>query len=140
MNHDPFKNFNYRLEIDGVQQAGFSACSGLTTTTDPIEYRDGHAATHVRKLPGLTRHGNITLERGLTGTTALHTWHQHIVDGDMQRRDVALVVVDEGGNDKVRYAITAAWPCKFTPADLNPAGNTVAIETLELCHEGVKLV
>jgi phage tail-like protein len=134
---DPLRNFRFRLEIDGVQQAGFSEVSGFDVTVDPIDYREGTDPTHVRKLTGLTKFGNVTLKWGITDSLELHDWHRQIVDGDIQRKNIAILVVDEAGDDKARFEIVEAWPSKYDPTDLNAKGNEVAIETLEICNEGV---
>ena len=135
---DPFRNFRFRLEIDGIQQAGFSEVSGFDITIDPVDYREGNVPTHVRKLPGLTKFGNVTLKWGVTDSTELHDWHRQIVDGDIKRRNLSIVVIDEAGQDKARFEILEAWPTKYDPMDLNAKGNEVAIETLELVNEGVR--
>ena len=64
--HDPFAAFNFRVDIDGITVAGFSECSGLTTETDIIEYREGNEDITVRKLPGQKKYANIVLKRGYT--------------------------------------------------------------------------
>ncbi len=135
--NDPFRNFRFRLEIDGITQAGFSEVSGYDVTVDPIDYREGTDPTHVRKLTGLTKYANVTLKWGVTDTMDLYEWHKQIVDGDIQRKNVAVIVVDEAGGDKARWEIAEAWPTKYDPTDLNAKGNDVSIETLELCNEGV---
>ena len=135
--NDPLRNFRFRLEIEGVEQAGFSEVSGFDVTVDPIDYREGTDPTHVRKLTGLTKYGNITLKWGITDSLDLHNWHRQIVDGDIQRKNVAIIVVDEAGDDKARFEIVEAWPSKYDPMDLNAKGNEVSIETLEICNEGV---
>jgi phage tail-like protein len=134
---DPLRNFRFRVEIDGIQQAGFSEVSGFDVTVDPIDYREGTDPTHVRKLTGLTKYGNITLKWGVTDSMLLHDWHRQIVDGDIQRKNIAIVVVDETGADKARWEIVEAWPTKYDPTDLNAKGNDVSIETLEIVNEGV---
>jgi phage tail-like protein len=136
--NDPLRNFRFRLEISGITQAGFSEVSGFDVSIDAIDYREGNEPTHVRKLPGLTKYGNVTLKWGITDSMDLYNWHQQIVAGDIQRKNVAIVVIDEGGNDKARFEITEAWPMKYDPMDLNAKGNDVSIETLELVNEGVK--
>lgn len=136
--NDPLRNFRFRLEIDGITQAGFSEASGFDVSIDAIDYREGNEPTHVRKLPGLTKYGNVTLKWGITDSMDLYNWHRQIVDGDIQRKNVAIVVIDEGGNDGPRFEITEAWPMKYDPMDLNAKGNDVSIETLELVNEGVK--
>ena len=139
---DPLRNFRFRLEIDGLQTTGFSAVSIGPTTTDVIDYREGTDASHVRKLSGLTRYGNVTLKRGVTTSLELYNWHQQIVNGQLatNRKQVAIVVQDEAGADVARYVISEAWPIKYEAADLNATGNDVLIETLELVNEGIQLV
>lgn len=116
---DPLRNFRFRVEIDGIQQAGFSEVTGFDATVDPIDYREGNDPTHVRKLTGLTKYGNVTLKWGVTDSMALYDWHRQIVDGDIQRKNIAIVVVDEAGQDKARWEIVEAWPSKYDPTDLN---------------------
>ena len=90
---DPLRNFRFRLEINGIQQAGFSECSGFDITVDPIDYREGSDPTHVRKLTGLTKFGNVTLKWGITDSKELYDWHRRIVDGTIDRKNIAIVVV-----------------------------------------------
>ena len=137
---DPLRNFRFRLEINGIQQAGFSEVSGFDVTVDPIDYREGADPTHVRKLSGLTKYGNVTLKWGVTDSVELYQWHQRIVEGNIDRKNIAIVVVDEAGADKARWEIVEAWPTKYDPADLNAKGNETALETVELVHEGMERV
>jgi phage tail-like protein len=98
----------------------------------------------VRKLNGLNKYGNITLKWGITDSTDLADWHQLVVDDatalDDARRNVVIRVQNEAGEDKAAFEITKAWPCKYDPSDLNATGNEVAIDTLELCNEGIKRI
>jgi phage tail-like protein len=138
MRNDPLRNFRFRLEIGGINQAHFSEVTGFDTSTDQIDYREGDDPTHVRKLPGLTKYGNVTLKRGITDSIDLYNWYRDVVAGQVRRETVAIIVMDEVGNDKARFQITEAWPCKYDPMDLNAKGNDVSIETLELANEGVE--
>jgi phage tail-like protein len=140
--HDPLRNFRFRLEIDGLQAAGFSAVSIGPTTTDVIDYREGTDPSHVRKLSGLAKYGNVTLKRGVTTSLELFHWHKQIVSGQIatNRKQVAIVVQDEAGADIARYVVSEAWPIKYDPGDLRATGNDVFIETLELVNEGVERV
>jgi phage tail-like protein len=137
---DPLRNFRFRVEIDGIQQAGFSEVAGFDATVEPIDYREGNEATNVRKLPGLTKYGNVTLKWGVTDSKALYDWHRQIVDGNVQRKNIAIEVLNEGGQMVGRWEIVEAWPSKYDPMDLNAKGNDVSIEMLEIAHEGVKRV
>jgi phage tail-like protein len=143
--NDPLRNFRYRLEIGGITQAGFSEVAIAETTIDAVDYREGNEPPHVRKLSGLTKYGNVTLKWGLTtgGTSLeLYKWHSEISAGQIKqkRKDVAIVVQDEAGADAARFVITAAWPVKYDPSDLNAKGNEVIIELLELVNEGIERV
>jgi phage tail-like protein len=138
--NDPVRNFRFRLEIDGIQAAAFSEVAIAETVTEPIDYREGTDPMHVRKLSGLTKYGAITLKRGITDSMEIYNWHKQIVAGQIQsnRKQVAIVVMDEAGNDKARFVITAGWPSKYDPSDLNAKGNEAFVEALEIVHEGIE--
>jgi phage tail-like protein len=142
--NDPLRNFRYRLEIDGIVQAGFSEVAIGDASNDPIEYREGNELTTVRKLKGLNKYGNITLKWGLTDSIELSNWHRMVVDDATPlaaaRRTVVIRVQNEAGEDKAAWEITRAWPTKYNPADLNGKGNEVAIESLELANEGIRRI
>lgn len=141
---DPLRNFRYRLEINGIEQAGFAEVTLGDLSTDPIDYREGDEITTVRKLSGLNKYGNITLKRGITDSTELGEWHQLIIEDstplDDARRTVVIRVQNEAGEDKAAFEIIKAWPCKYDPIDFNAKGNEVAIDTLELCNEGIRRI
>lgn len=141
---DPLRKFRYRLEIDGIDQAGFAEVAIGELSTDPIEYREGDEITTVRKLNGLNKYANVTLKWGITNSTELADWHRLVVDDatplDDARRTVVIRIQNEAGEDKAAIEITRAWPCKFDPSDFNATGNEVAIDTLELCNEGIRRI
>jgi phage tail-like protein len=138
--NDPLRNFRFRLEIDQITQGYFSEVNIGDTTTEAIDYREGTEPTHVRKLPGLTKYGNITLKWGVTDSMELYEWHKNIVAGGIgdQRKTVKIVVIDEAGADKASFLVSEAWPTKYDPSDLNGKGNEVFIELLELVNEGIE--
>ncbi|MFL6550882.1 MAG: phage tail protein [Povalibacter sp.] len=137
---DPLGNFRFRVEIDGIQTAGFSEVAIGATTTDVVEYREGSDRGAIRKLAGLTKHGNVTLKRGLTLSLDLYNWHRQIVTGAVanNRRNLVIVLQDESGTDQVRFLVRDAWPVKYEVGNLNATGNEVFIELLELVNEGVE--
>jgi phage tail-like protein len=137
---DPYRNFKFRVEINGVVEAHFSEVAIGETTTEAIDYREGNEANRVRKLPGLTKYGNITLKRGVTESQVIWQWHKDILDGKVgdKRKTITIIVVDEAGKDKARFVVSEAWPTKYDPSDLNAKGNEVLIEVLELVNEGIE--
>lgn len=135
---DPYRNFNFLVEIDGITQAGFTDCSGFGSSTDPIEYREGGENTTARKLPGLTKHNNISLKWGMTDSRELYDWYRDVVTGKVQRKNGSIIVLDLDGKERVRWNFFNAWPAKWDGPAFSAKGNDVAVETLELAHEGIE--
>ena len=134
---DPYANFNFLVEIDGITRAAFHEVSGFDSTIDVIEHREGGENTTVRKLPGMTKHSNIVLKWGLADDADLYNWHRDAVNGKVQRRNGSIVLLDRQGQERMRWNFVNAWPAKWDGPDFNAEGNDIAIETLELAHEGV---
>ncbi|HSK14691.1 MAG TPA: phage tail protein [Gaiellaceae bacterium] len=137
---DPYKNFNFVVQIDGIDQAAFSEVSGLQAETEVIEYREGSdPLASSRKLPGVIKYGNVTLKRGVTQSRDLWDWWRTVATGAVERRNVAIVLLDDARQPVKRWLLRGAFPAKYQAPDLNAKGNDVAIETLELAHEGLEL-
>lgn len=137
--NDPYSAFNFILEIDGIDAAGFSECSGLTMETDIIEYRNGDEDITVRKLPGLKKFTNITLKRGFTQSKDLFEWRKTVMDGKTERKGGAIILRDEALEEALRWTFREAWPNKWEGPSFNGKNNEVAIETMELAVEGLTL-
>ena len=137
---DPYNNFNFLVEIDGITRAAFHECSGLDSTIDVIEHREGGENTTLRKLPGMTKYSNIVLKRGITDDKELYDWHRHWVTGDRraERKNGSIVLLGRGGQEKARWNFVRAWPTKWTGPSLTAEGNDLAIEQLDLAHEGLE--
>jgi phage tail-like protein len=135
---DPYGSFNFLVEIDGIAQAAFSEVSGLDSTIDVIEHREGGDNTTPRKLPGLTKHANIVLRWGVTDSDELYRWHRDAVRGQVLRKSGSIVLIDRQGQERLRWNFVQAWPSKWTGPTFNAEAADVAIEALELAHEGVE--
>ncbi|BAZ08762.1 phage tail protein [Calothrix sp. NIES-4071] len=132
---DPFRGFNFRVEIDGISEAGFQECTGLDATTDPVEYREGTFPNHVRHLTGLNKYSPISLKRGITDSDKLWKWRQTVIDGKTERKNVSIILMDEKQEEKVRWNLREAWPSKWTGPSFNATSNEVAVETLEIVYD-----
>ena len=130
------------LEIDGIVQAGFSDVTIPDISTDPIEYREGNEDTTVRKIPGLTKYGNLILKWGITDSMELFEWRKQVIQGKTgeARKNIAVILQDEGGNPAARWEFKEAWPSKYDAPDLSAKGNDIAIESVEIVHEGMDRV
>lgn len=133
---NPYKNFNFLVEIDGITQAGFMECSGLESETSVIEYREGNEANIVRKLPGLTMYSNILLKSGVTDSKELYHWRKSVIDGQIVRKNGSIVLLNDKREEVARWNFREGWPCRMSGPALNALEDDVAIEELEICHEG----
>jgi phage tail-like protein len=137
---DPFRAFNFRVEIDGLTVGSFSECSGLTSEGDAIDYREGtDIPLTVRKLPGLRKFSNVMLKRGYTTNGELWQWYKNIANGVADRRSATIILMDEERKDVMRWNIENAWINKIEAPTFNSTANEVAIESCELVHEGLFL-
>jgi phage tail-like protein len=139
---DPYRNFKFRVEIDGIQTAAFSEATIPDSSTDTVDYREGTDSPTQKKLSGLVKYGNVTLKKGLTDSMELYEWRKQVEQKGAggARKNISLILVDEEGKDKARWNLVEAWPTKYDPSDFSAKGNEVIIETLEIIHEGVTRV
>ena len=137
--NDPFKGYNFLVEIDGIARAGFRECSGLDSTQDPIEYREGNEQPlTVRKLAGLVKFSNISLKWGIVADESdWWDWRTQTTEGTLERKNLSVILLSDTAEEAIRWNLRDAWPTKWTGISLNATGNEVAVETLELAHEGV---
>jgi len=137
---NPYLNFNFLVDLGLGEEMGFSEVEVPSGEIEVIEYREGgDRVNSARKLPGLTKYPNVTLKRGITGRTDLFEWWKSVRDGQAQRRDVTITLLDEQRQAVLRWHLRNAFPVKIEGPSLNASGNEVAIETLELAHEGLEV-
>ncbi len=137
--HDPFNGYNFWVEWDGIVHAGFRECTGLTATRAVTSYREGTDKTLVqRQLPGLNTFGNISLKRGITDNDELWKWHQELITGEeIKRRNVSIILASDKGEETLRWDLENCWITTWTGPDFNATSSEVAIESVELVHEGI---
>ena len=113
--NDPYRGFNFEVQIDKTPVAAFREAGGLSFTTEPVEYREGtDGPLHARKLTGLRKFGDVTLKRGFTQNHDLWNWYKNILNGVEDRRDGAIVLQDELHNPVLRWEFKNAWIKKWT--------------------------
>jgi phage tail-like protein len=136
----PLPVFHFQVEWGGVN-LGFSEVSGLTRETQVIEYRDGFSKEYnVVKMPGIPKFGNITMKRGIVkGDVDFKTWYETIALNTVERRSLTIKLLDEQHNPAVTWTVKNAFPVKMEGPGLKATGNEVAIESLEIAHEGLTI-
>lgn len=137
---DPYASFNFLVEIDGIARAAFHEASGFDSSIDVVEHREGGENITTRKLPGMVKFSNIVLKWGITDDLDLYNWHRQWAKGDpaAKRKSGSVVLLDRQGQEKRRWNFVNAWPAKWTGPTFNAETNDVAIESLELAHEGLE--
>jgi len=135
---DPYKAFRFIVEIDGTEVGGFSDAAGLEARTETDDYREGGTNDYVHKIAKETKYPNLTLKRGLTDKTELWNWHKDVVAGVILRKTVSVILLDSQRQEKWRWIFSDAFPVRWSGSDMTATGNSVAVETLELAHHGMR--
>jgi phage tail-like protein len=140
MNDYPLVKFHFSVEWGGTK-IGFSEVSGLDVETEVIEYRDGASPEFSkRKMPGMQSYSNITLKRGsFQSDNEYYEWWNTVKLNTIERRDIIISLLNESHEPMVAWKIKNAWPIKVQSTELSADGSEVAIETLELAHEGLTI-
>lgn len=137
---DPVPVYNFRVEIDGLTASSFSEVSGLSADGDPIDYREGKdPVNNVRKLRGLRKLVPLRFMRGYTRNDELWQWYLRIAQGVDDRRNGSVILMNEAHEDVLSWNFSNAWINKIEGPALNATGNQVAIEAMELHHEGLTM-
>ena len=136
----PYANFRYMVEIDGLEAGGFSEVSGFDASIDVIEYREGDMVDTPSKMPGLKKYGNITLKQGVTDSTVMYDSIMLGVEGEVERKTLTITLLDATGAATASWQVINAWPTRYQAPDFNASASEVAIETLEIAHEGMTRV
>ncbi len=136
----PLPKFHFQVEWGGAN-IGFTEVSGLDVESEVIEYRDGASLEYVKtKMPGMQKFSNITLKRGtFQGDNEFYNWWNSVALNTIERRDVTVSLLNENHEPVVVWKVKNAWPVKVQSTDLKSDGNEVAIESVELAHEGLTI-
>jgi len=133
-------NYKFMVEIKGVVQARFFNVTGLATETESFDFQEGGVNEKVHKRMGQTKFSNLVLKRGVVATDNDFTdWRKTITaaGGLPERHDGSIILLNDKGEEVKRWNFVRAWPTKWEGPELNSTGAELAIESLELAHEGV---
>jgi phage tail-like protein len=135
---DPFRVFNYLVEMNGVEIGGFASVAGVELKVETDDVREGGVNDFVHKIAKQSTYSNLTLKRGITDLTTLWDWCATVVGGVVDRRPLTVVLLDHQGNDtQWRWNFRDAFPVKWSLSELNATSGTVAIESVEFAHHGM---
>ncbi len=136
----PIVKFHFQVEWGGTK-IGFTEVSGLDVETEVVEYRHGASPEYFKtKMPGMQKFSNITLKRGTFATdNEYFAWWNTVKLNTIERRDITISLLNEEHAPVVVWKVKNAWPTKIQSTDLKADGNEVAIESMELVHEGLSI-
>ena len=133
----PYGRFRYKVEIDGIEAGGFSEVTVFDASIDGMEYREGDMGQTPMKIQGLKKYGNITLKTGLADSRALYDWMIAGVNGEVERKTITITLLNATEAAVASWRVINAWPVKYTGPDFSATSSEVAVETLEIAHEGM---
>jgi phage tail-like protein len=139
MSQDAYTNCRFYVKIDDMTQAVFSEVTGLQIETVVQEYEEGGNNGFVHRLPGRTKVSNLTLKRGITKSNEFFKWYASIATGKIERKNISVIMHDAEGAVLMRWEFLRAYPVKWIGPQFSADGKAMAIESLELAHDGMQL-
>jgi phage tail-like protein len=136
----PLVKFHFQVDWGGTK-IGFTEVSGLDVETEVVEYREGSSPEYSKiKMPGMQKFSNITLKRGtFKSDNEFYQWWNTVKLNTIERRDITIKLLNEEHEPVVVWKVKNAWPSKIQSTDLKADGNEVAIESMEIVHEGLSI-
>ena len=136
----PLPKFYFQVKL-GDKEVPFQEVSGLDIEAQIIEYRHGNSkAFSTIKMPGIKKTGNVTLKKGVfVKDNGFWDWFNKIKMNTIERQTVVISLLDEAGAPTMVWTLNNAWPTKITGTDMKSDGNEVAVETVEIAHEGLTI-
>jgi phage tail-like protein len=134
---NPYAQFNFLIEIEGITQGAFLEGTGFGNTQQVIKYREGIDPPRMRNIPGLVEFSNLVLRKGIISHELLE-WRMTTVNGATERRSGSIVLRNEAGEEVLRWNFFEAWVCKWDGPALNATTNEIATESIEICYEYIE--
>ena len=136
----PIPKFHFEVKWDSNVMS-FQEVSGLDVEAQPIEYRAGDSPVFSTiSMPGLKKYSNITMKKGVfKSDNKFWDWFNQIKMNTIKRIPITISLLDESGSPTMVWTLTNAYPTKITGTDLKSDGNEVAVETIEIAHEGLTI-
>ncbi|MCL4100880.1 phage tail protein [Fibrobacter sp. HC4] len=136
----PLPKFHFSVKW-GDQEMSFQEVTGLDAQSEEIKYRTGDSAVFsVIKMPGLIKYSNVTMKKGIfKGDNKFWDWFNQIKQNTIKRIDIVISLLDETNAPTMVWTLKNAWPTKISGYELKAEGNEVAVESIEIVHEGLTI-
>ncbi len=139
MPYEAYPNCRFYVELGGIKEAVFTEVSGLQIETAFFDYEEGGNNSFVHRLPGRVKASNLTLKRGMTLSNDFFKWQADVARGKIERRNVSVILYDVQGKKLILWEFLRAYPVKWVGPQFNAGTGAMAIETMELAHDGINV-
>jgi len=129
----------FYVDFDSQLVAVFKECSGLSGEIEIETFKEGGVNDHEHKLPGRIKYGNLTLRGGVANAVPLWDWFSEATTGQITRRNFSIIVYEQDCSEAIRWDVKEAYPVRWQGPDFKAEDNSVAVQSLELAHNGIKL-
>ena len=134
---DPYIAYNFVVEVEGLQIGGFTEVTGLSSEIELEQYQEGGANDYIHKFPKKTTYPNLVLSRGLTNDDELWQWYQEASQGRIKTKNGTITLRDSQGKEVMWWNFKRAYPVKWEGPKFDASSNEIAIERIELVHQGI---
>lgn len=140
-NNWPLPKFYFTVDWGSTTNIPFQEVSGLEIEAEPLEYRHGNSKVFSKiNMPGMVKNNKVSMKKGVfVKDNAFWDWYNKIKLNTIERQNVVIKLLDEGGNPTMTWTLNNAWPTKISSTDLKSESNEVAIESIEIMHEGLTI-
>jgi len=140
-NNWPLPKFYFMVDWGSTTDIPFQEVSGLEIEAEPLEYRHGNSKVFSKiNMPGMVKNNKVTMKKGVfVKDNAFWDWYNKIKMNTIERQNVVIKLLDEGGSPTMTWTLNNAWPTKISSTDLKSESNEVAIESIEIMHEGLTI-
>ncbi|MGB7442558.1 MAG: phage tail protein [Coleofasciculaceae cyanobacterium] len=135
--HDPYMSYNFAVEIGGVVLGGFSEVSGLSSEIDLESYEEGGLNSYVHKFPKHTTYPNLVLSRGLVNIDLFYLWYEATSQGLVQQLNGTIILLNSQQIPIMWWTFKRAYPVKWEGPQFNASSDEIAVERIELVHQGI---
>lgn len=134
---EAYPNCRFYIMVNQTAAGVFMEASGLEVEIDVMDYQEGGNNSFVHRLPGFTKTSNLTLKRGITKSNEFYKWFAEISNSTIERKQVTVIMYDSAGKEVLRWNFLNAYPVRWVGPQFQASEAAVAVETIELAHEGI---
>lgn len=138
--NDAIGAFRFKVELDGLLVGGFSEVTGIQSEIEVMEYPEGGLNTYKHVWAKQVKYPRIVLKRGVAQSSELWDWYDGAANGKIKRKSGSIILHNYAGEEVCRWNFFEAYPVKWSGPELNASSGSIAVETIEIVHNGLKTI